>query len=500
MSLASIIGKWNTRLISSPIGYRLARGSSWNFLGTVVYRGAVLISSILIAKIIGQVEFGKLGAIQTTVNMLGLLAGLGLGQTATRYVARCRTSDPFKAGRVIAMTELLAYAMAMLISSALYMGAPWIAKYTLAEPDLADLLRIGAVLLFFSVLSGAQTGAIAGFEAFHLVARINFISAIITVPAVLIGTLVDGVSGAVWGMSLSQMVNWIMTNAALRKEIRRLEFPLIFSGCFKEIHILKNFSFPALLANMVVGIAVWGGTALLVNQTNGYAEMGLFNAANQWRNLILFIPGIIMQVSLPILSAAVSSRDDNDYQKALTLTQSMMVIVSFPVATALMFLSGPILKMYGSGFVAGSYIFIGAIFTGLVQCIGAATGPAIEARGVMWFGFFLNLSWAAMFLLLATMTVSTWGGEALAFAMALSYVILTVWGFLYMAPTLPAGMLGRVFKALLFAILITLACLAVPLGIRPFVAAPITLVSLIVAVFYLSDIRVNINKQPSVNT
>ena len=30
--------------------------------------------------------------------------------------------------------------------------------------------------------------------------------------------------------------------------------------------------------------------------------MGLFNAANQWRNLLMFIPGMMMQAALPMMS------------------------------------------------------------------------------------------------------------------------------------------------------------------------------------------------------
>jgi hypothetical protein len=37
----------------------------------------------------------------------------------------------------------------------------------------------------------------------------------------------------------------------------------------------------------------WAANASLVNQPNGYAELGLFNTANQFRMIILYIPNIL---------------------------------------------------------------------------------------------------------------------------------------------------------------------------------------------------------------
>ena len=45
----------------------------------------------------GQEGFGALGMIQSTAGMLGVLAGLGLGITATKYVSELRRLDPLRA-------------------------------------------------------------------------------------------------------------------------------------------------------------------------------------------------------------------------------------------------------------------------------------------------------------------------------------------------------------------------------------------------------------------
>jgi hypothetical protein len=62
---------------------------------------AHLVAMILVARVLRQVSFGELGLIESTLGMARLMAGLGLGETATRFVAKYATSDPLRAGRVI---------------------------------------------------------------------------------------------------------------------------------------------------------------------------------------------------------------------------------------------------------------------------------------------------------------------------------------------------------------------------------------------------------------
>ena len=75
------------RLAFSCIARRLARGSLWSPFGSATTRSIVLVAMILVARVLGQVSFGQLGLVQSTLGMAGLMAGIGLGETATRTSA-----------------------------------------------------------------------------------------------------------------------------------------------------------------------------------------------------------------------------------------------------------------------------------------------------------------------------------------------------------------------------------------------------------------------------
>ncbi len=60
-----------------------------------------------------------------------------------------------------------------------------------------------------------------------------------------------------------------------------------------EMPILWQFALPAFLASVLVGPVSWIASAILVNQPDGLVQVARFNAANQWRQAVLFVPTVI---------------------------------------------------------------------------------------------------------------------------------------------------------------------------------------------------------------
>jgi O-antigen/teichoic acid export membrane protein len=134
----------------------------------------MLAAFIFVARMLGKTSYGELGIIRSTVGMFGIFGGLGLGLTATKYVAELRERDPERAGRILGLSMRVALFSGTFLGILLFVSAPWLAANTLDAPHLAGALRIGAVLILLSAVNGAQTGALSGFEAFKTIALINF--------------------------------------------------------------------------------------------------------------------------------------------------------------------------------------------------------------------------------------------------------------------------------------------------------------------------------------
>jgi len=408
------------RVEDSPLGSRLARGAFWSLAGAVISRGLMLVAMIVAARILGREAFGELGIIQSTMMMFAAFAGFGLGLTATKHVAEFREADPERAGRIIGLSSLVALCTGGAIAGVVIAIAPWLAARTLAAPHLAGMLRLGTGIFFFGALNGAQTGALAGFEAFKAIAKANLVSGVLAFPLIAGGVYLYGVPGAVGGLVASHACTWTVNHVALRMVARRFRVPLALAGCMKEWRVLWHFSLPAALGASLTVPVGWIGQAMLVNQANGYAEMGVFAAAAQWRVAICFLPSVLTRPCAPMLSDLYSQGDRRAFLRVLLGSLALGMAISVGLAAAVALMSRGIMTGYGEEFAGGYVTLVVLAAAGVAVTAGNVLHPGVVATGRMWFGLSARVAWAVAFLLCAWLLMDR-GALGLALATLIAY-------------------------------------------------------------------------------
>jgi len=417
---------------ASEIGYRLAKGTFWSMAGAVISRGLMLGASVLVARMLGKTVYGELGMIRSTVGMFGIFAGFGLGLTATKHVAEFRQSDPGRAGRIISLSWLVAMVTGGLMALGLLIFAPWLASRTINAPHLSGALRIGALILVISALNGAQTGVLSGFEAFKTIAYVNLFVGLISFPILVAGAYFGGLTGAVWALVINLGVNWLLNHIALRKEVSRYKVPFVFRDCSREFSILWKFSLPAVLSSSMVGPVNWMCGALLVNQLGGYEEMGIFSAGNQWFNILLFLPEMLGQVVLPVLSERIGQNKPKQSSKTMSLAIKVNAILVLPLVLLTSIASPYIMSLYGEGFKNGWPTLVVVLITAGLLAVQAPIRQIIAASGKMWIGFAMNFGWAITFIV-STKLLLDYGSLGLASARGIAYILhsICIFGFAF---------------------------------------------------------------------
>ena len=294
---------------------RFAAGAFWSVFGAVISRGFLLAASVVCARFLGKEGFGALGMIQSTTGMFGVFAGLGLGITATKYVAALRRQDPMRTGRILALSASVAFVSGSIITLLVIFLAPYLTQHVLAAPQLAAPLAIGAGLVFFGSINGAQTGALAGFEAFQTIAKVNIYAGLASFPLIVYGVWRGALRGAILGSVAALAIQWALNHFALRRECAKAGISYQFAGSHRELGMLYRFSLPAFLASILVVAAIWVCNALLARQPQGYAELGLYAAADKWRVLIVFVPSYVFAMIVPVLSSLHGEGDGAGFQK-----------------------------------------------------------------------------------------------------------------------------------------------------------------------------------------
>lgn len=414
------------RIEESPMGYRLAKGVFWSITGSVISRGLMFVASIVVARILGKSGYGELGMIQSTVGMLGVFAGFGLGLTATKHVAELRKSDPERAGRILGLSGLLAIVTGGLMTLGLIIFAPWIAEHTINAPHLVDALRISALMLFFSALNGAQTGALSGFEAFKTITLVNLFVGLASFPILIGGAFFGGLIGAVWALAINLGVNWLLNHLALRRETRHHRVPYTYKGCGRELPIVWRFSLPAFLSGAMVGPVTWACYALLVNQSNGYAAMGVYNAVLLIKQVPETVLAMLIVPVMPMLSDYFGKGDASSYNKMLSYAFIMSLSVIVPVALIQTAVPTLTLLPYGQEYQGNTSVVQWLMLHSVLIALFHPYGSILASMNRMWFGFAYNLLWGSVFFILTLILTPRYGVSGLAAALAFTHLLTSL--------------------------------------------------------------------------
>ena len=420
------------RVQASTLGRRLVRGTFWSIAGTLVARGMGLAASIVVARALGKIGFGGLGVIQSTVGMFGVLAGLGLGTTATKYVAEFRSTDPVRVGRIVALSSVTSWVSSTLMAVALYAASPWLAANTLNNVELVPQLRIGALLLLLGGVNGAQTGTLTGFEAFRTIARINFAVGFLNFPCLVVGVWLAGLTGAVWGLVVNLAANCLFNFISVRRELRRNHIPLGWRRVAAEIPLVWRFSLPVMVASLAIIPANWITTTFLARSSAGYAGLGEFSAANQWRNMIVLVPAMLGAVTMPMLSNLHGLQDRRGYRKVLLANLGTVAAVAGAAAVGVAVFAVVIARSYGPSFENSAPVIRWMAACGFLIATNTVVGNAITSLGRAWTGAVFCLLCASALLASAWMLVPISGACGLALASVIAYCLHTVWQGLFL--------------------------------------------------------------------
>lgn len=426
------LDKLRRRVASSPLGKRLLRGTVWTLLGTLVSRALGLGAAILAARILGKTVYGELGILQSTVGMLGTFAGFGMGTTATKYVAELRCRNPLKAGGIIAVSSLVSWGVSAFLFVVLYLVAPWLCSHSLAAPHLTNTLRLSGLLLVVSGINGAQLGVLSGFEAFRSVARVSSITGLINFPLIVGGAFVLKLPGVIIGMVVAQAIGCLLNWRAMRSEMEKYGIPVIVRPTTSDLHVVWRFSMPAVFGSALISVVNWAAATMLVNQRGGYGEMGIYSAANQWFNALMWLPYVVSGVTLPVLSERLGSGDKVNSIKLLKMTLGINAATVLPVMLLGCIASRYIMMSYGAGFASGWPTLDAVLITAGILSLVVIVGELMAACGDMWLGLFLNVAFGLLFIGLNA-TLLKWGAFGLATSRLFAYGVYAVLMGCYLA-------------------------------------------------------------------
>lgn len=404
----------------SSLGQRFAKGAFWSVLGNGLSRGLSLVAFIFVARIIGKEQYGELGIIRSTINLFVLFAGMGLSNTTSKYIAQYRNTNPQKAYDIYTLSLFLSVISTLIVVVTLIIFAPSVAANSLKAPYLANTVRVGSVVVLLAALNAIQSGSLFGFEKFKELAVNNLMGGIVEFVLLIIAGYFWGVEGCIWALGLSRLCMFVLNRLSINKITKCYNFTTRFRQERSNYAILWKFSLPALFSSLLTIPVLWWARTYLISNSN-YGEMAVFDVADQWSAMILFLPGIIASILLPFLSNTLEEGTKQQYVKLVRYNIYLNGGISLTLAIIVAAISWLIMKMYGEGFDNPFPLIIMAV-TAVPISICNVVGQTIASQDKMWQGFLFNLIWAVWVVLFSHLLIQM-GAVGLALAIFLSYCL-----------------------------------------------------------------------------
>jgi O-antigen/teichoic acid export membrane protein len=174
-----------------------------------------------------------------------------------------------------------------------------------------------------------------------------------------------------------------------------------------------QLSLPVALATLIVSLATWLCLVLLAQRPGGVAEVGGFNAANQLRALIAFLPAQLMAALLPVLFTVM--RDGHDraaqLQRRVTLASAAAAaLVALPLALA----ASPVLDLYGAGFAVFAPVLVLLSAKGVLESASLPLQRILVACDRAWMLVAANGAFGLLLLGLGLALIGPHGAAGLA--------------------------------------------------------------------------------------
>jgi O-antigen/teichoic acid export membrane protein len=281
-----------------------------------------------------------------------------------------------------------------------------------------------------NAIIGAQNGALVGLEAFNSTAKVNTIIGLFTFPLLVGGAWYGGLIGVVIALTIKSIINLALNHLELKKVSKSIGLSYRLMHSLSEISIIYRFSVPAALSAALVGPVNWACAAIIVNQIDGYKELGIYSAANQWFYMYLFLPTLLSSVVLPIISEQFSNVGVQKTSLHLMKMIKITTIINLPLIAIGVLFSPFLMRLYGEGFESGWPTLAITLITAGFVTVNMLIGQMIAASGKMWISLLMNGTWAIIFICL-TLIFSNSGSFGLAISRLIAYFFHTIWQWFY---------------------------------------------------------------------
>lgn len=363
------LGSLTRRLNDSGLGKTLG----WALASALASQGLNIANSVVLGRLLKAEGFGLYNLLLLTTAIGSSIGSFGLGATATHFVASERGRGGHKVRALVHFILMITVVMSVCCGLLLMMFATPLANYIAAGQYLERAMMLSSFYLVGSSVDLVLMGILIGFERFKALLVTGVAKGVSALLLCFLLARADGVAGAVLGLGLMSLVGVMLNFAAVRLSLPSRQLPHESLNREERREVVR-FSFPVMLASLLVNPSTWLGSVIINRQPGGSILLAEFTVVRNWMTVLQFFPVQIAQAMLPFLSrrmagAGQTGRTSSVSVILVTLIAAVLALVTLPVGWWFIHLygfSGPSLRdgfvwMLGASVLAAMNIILGQV-------------------------------------------------------------------------------------------------------------------------------------------
>ncbi|WP_457651199.1 flippase [Rhodocaloribacter sp.] len=405
----------------------LAKGAGITLFGRLAGRGTLLLSQALLARFLGPESFGLYAIGWTLLNMVGLVAVLGLDSGVIYYGARYWRTDTARFKGTLLQSLGLALASGLCIGGVLILLAPWLAEDVFQKPALTGVFRWFAPAFMF--LPGMRVAAAATRISKRMLPGVVSEDVTPFVTNLLLIVVFYWMGWQLMGAVTAAVISFGMGLLVGVFYVHKL-YPQVFSQRTKahfRVKVLLAFSLPTLLANAFTFISV-RIDRLLVGGLRSAAETGLYQTATQSAILFGIVVGSFSTIFMPMIADLYGKREIDRLGELFKISTKWGLYVSLPLFLIMVVAPEDVLNvLFGRAYEAAAPTLRILALGQLVNAATGAVGPLMIMTGHPRQWFYISSVMLVVNVVLNLLLVPTFGiaGAAIANVCALGGLFIS---------------------------------------------------------------------------
>ena len=398
----------------------LAKASVWTAASTLVKIGAGLLVVKLLAVSYGPSGIGQAGNFRQLVTVLGVLAGAGIFNGVTKYVAQYR-DDPQQLRSVVGTSSAMVLGFSTLLAAVFVLAAAPVSRALFGNDHYQGLVRLVALVQLGIAWANLLLALLKGFRDAAGNALALIAGSVIGVLAYLLCWKAGGYQGALLGLALVPALVIIPAAVVLA---RRRAIPFAYLRPRWDAALagqLGKFTLMALITSVTLPVAYVMMRNLLAAHYS-WDEVGIWQGVSSISDAYLqFITASFSVYLLPTLSRLTAKKDiTREIEKALKFVLPAVAVASLTVWLLRDF---AIWLLFSAKFTAMRDLFAWQLVGDVLKVGAYVYGYLVIARASLRFYILAEISQFALLTAFSHWLIPAHGAAGAAQAYMATYIV-----------------------------------------------------------------------------